>query len=331
VYKRQHEIQHHRQWDTRFVYIVEAIRCSFFYNPFAWVLISQVSQLQELACDETLLSRKRVSFFSYSRCLLKAADHQSDMNHQKHYDDLLGAARLSPAALFLKRRLLAMKTIKQFSKLKNCLLGIVVFISFIGVGYASKNLASNNLIIEKLNGKESFDSPLSIALTTRRISTYSKARTDSSTKQIVNKNETPTIAIDFGKVLQASQQVFFIAPIKGLITDRFDPKSDLFTRKPNQIGIDIEVRKCRSVVATAPGTILRAKRSGNEHFIEIQHEDGFLTRYAHMKTIEIEVGRRVKRGELIGSVGSAKHPTDHHLHYEITHNGKNVDPLSTFL
>jgi beta-lactamase regulating signal transducer with metallopeptidase domain len=141
----KHEIQHHRQWDTRLVYLIEAIRCSLFYNPFAWLMTSQLSLLQELTCDEYLLDRKMVSPINYGRCLLQVAKYQSTISRRIRYIDLLGAASLSPSTLFLKRRLFAMKSIKYFSRVTSYLLGIVVFISFIGVGYASKHIASNTL------------------------------------------------------------------------------------------------------------------------------------------------------------------------------------------
>ena len=141
----KHEIQHHRQWDTRFVYLIEAIRCSLFYNPFAWLMTSQLSLLQELTCDEYLLNRKMVSALNYSRCLLQVAKYQSTISRRIRYRDLLGAASLSLSSFFLKRRLLAMKSIKYFSRVTSYLLGVVVFCSFIGVGYASKQIASNTL------------------------------------------------------------------------------------------------------------------------------------------------------------------------------------------
>ena len=141
----KHEIQHHRQWDTRFVYLLEAIRCSLFYNPFVWLMTSQLSMLQELACDENLLERKTVSPLSYGRCLLQVATYQSTFNRRDKVSDLLGAASLCLSTFPLKRRLLAMKSIKYFSRVTCCLLGVIVFVSFIGVGYASKHIASSTL------------------------------------------------------------------------------------------------------------------------------------------------------------------------------------------
>ncbi len=141
----KHEIQHHRQWDTRLVYLIEFIRCFLFYNPFAWLITSQISLLQELTCDEYLLDRETVSPTNYGRCLLQVAEYQSTNSRRNRYLDLLGAANLSPSAFLLKRRLLAMKSTKCFSRVTSYLLGIVVFSSFIGVGYASKHIVSSTL------------------------------------------------------------------------------------------------------------------------------------------------------------------------------------------
>ena len=141
----RHEVQHHRQWDTRFIYLIELIRCSLFYNPFAWLFASHISLLQELACDENLLDRKVVSPNHYGRCLLQVAEYQSSNNSRNRYFDLLGAASLSRSASPLKKRLLAMKSTKHFSKVTTYLIGIIALCSFIGVGYASKHIGSSTL------------------------------------------------------------------------------------------------------------------------------------------------------------------------------------------
>jgi len=286
----KHEIQHHRQWDTFFVYVIEAIRCSFFYNPFAWVLISQVSKIQELACDETLIGRKRVSSFNYSSCLLKVADYQSKSNQHKAVYGLVGMARLSPSAFFLKRRLLAMKTTKHFSKLKNYLLSVVIFILFISVGYAAKDLTSNSSIGEK--------------------------------------NQEQQLLVE--EVDKRNQKMFSIEPVKGSITTRFGgPWRNPFTHKKDfHSGIDFEARTGTSIVATASGTIRKAQRNGGYGlFVEIQHEKGYKTRYGHMSEIKVKVGQNVEEGEVIGLVGSTGKAVGPHLHYEIIHNDKPVDPL----
>ncbi len=60
----------------------------------------------------------------------------------------------------------------------------------------------------------------------------------------------------------------------------------------------------------------------------IEHSDGYRTRYAHMKSVSVDLGERVEQGHQIGRVGSTGHSTAPHLHFEIiTPDGKFIDPL----
>jgi len=69
----QHELQHHRQGDTRWVHVLEAVRALCFWNPAMPLWSSLLSQFQEFACDAQLVGRRRVSAQAYGRCLLKTA------------------------------------------------------------------------------------------------------------------------------------------------------------------------------------------------------------------------------------------------------------------
>jgi membrane-bound lytic murein transglycosylase D len=69
-----HELQHHRQGDTRFVFLVESIKALFFWNPASYRLARLVDEIQEFACDEALIGRRRFSARAYGRCLLRAAE-----------------------------------------------------------------------------------------------------------------------------------------------------------------------------------------------------------------------------------------------------------------
>jgi murein DD-endopeptidase MepM/ murein hydrolase activator NlpD len=62
--------------------------------------------------------------------------------------------------------------------------------------------------------------------------------------------------------------------------------------------------------------------------VEIDHGGGYSTRYAHLSEIDVKVGDKVARGETIGKSGSTGRSTGPHLHYEVRHNGKAVDPVS---
>lgn len=97
-------------------------------------------------------------------------------------------------------------------------------------------------------------------------------------------------------------------------------------------GVDIASTRDTKVLATANGTIINLKRSdlqaGYGNYIEIDHGNGFITRYAHLNDIQVKIGQRVKKGGIIGTVGNSGGSVAPHLHYEVVRNGKAVDPVN---
>ena len=61
--------------------------------------------------------------------------------------------------------------------------------------------------------------------------------------------------------------------------------------------------------------------------MEIEHGYGFVTKYAHMQNLVVKRGENIKRGQLIGYVGSSGGSTAPHVHYEIIKNGKKINPI----
>ncbi|WP_030107580.1 M23 family metallopeptidase, partial [Actinoalloteichus caeruleus] len=81
------------------------------------------------------------------------------------------------------------------------------------------------------------------------------------------------------------------------------------------------------VVASAAGTVSRVENTGNTSYgrwIEINHGDGWRSRYAHLSSQAVSVGQRVTQGQRIGNVGSTGGSTGPHLHYEHLQNGSPV-------
>ena len=93
-------------------------------------------------------------------------------------------------------------------------------------------------------------------------------------------------------------------------------------------GIDIRAAIGTPVFATADGTILKASINGDwGNLIIISHTDGFETWYAHLNGFNINENQDVKKGAIIGYVGSTGKSTGPHLHYEVKQNGKQLNPL----
>ncbi|TAF54968.1 MAG: M23 family metallopeptidase [Oscillatoriales cyanobacterium] len=83
-------------------------------------------------------------------------------------------------------------------------------------------------------------------------------------------------------------------------------------------GLDFIDEYGAPILATAPGTVIEAGYNGGYgNQITLQHAHGYQTLYAHLSEIEVEVGDRVERGEIIGALGNTGRSTGPHLHYEV--------------
>ena len=116
----------------------------------------------------------------------------------------------------------------------------------------------------------------------------------------------------------------------GYISSYFGERADPFDgREAFHKGVDFAGNLGSDVVAVAAGVVTWAgERSGYGKLIEINHGDGFSTRYAHNERTLVSVGQTVKRGESIALMGSTGHSTGPHVHFEVLKNGRQVDPLS---
>jgi murein DD-endopeptidase MepM/ murein hydrolase activator NlpD len=113
------------------------------------------------------------------------------------------------------------------------------------------------------------------------------------------------------------------------ITSRFGNRLDPFLgRLALHAGIDFRTPIGTRIVATAPGTVITAGKSGGYgNMVEIDHGNGITTRYAHLSSILVNVGDTISAGEAIGRSGSTGRSTGPHLHYEVRLNGEAVDPI----
>jgi murein DD-endopeptidase MepM/ murein hydrolase activator NlpD len=120
-----------------------------------------------------------------------------------------------------------------------------------------------------------------------------------------------------------------IWPAHGWLTGGFGDRSDPITGEPGiHQGIDISTPKGRPVYATADGIVESASYTGDYgNLIAIRHDFGLTTRYGHLNSYNVSIGAPVKRGDVIGYVGSTGRSTGSHLHYEILINDKPTDPL----
>ena len=93
-------------------------------------------------------------------------------------------------------------------------------------------------------------------------------------------------------------------------------------------GIDIPAPRGTAIYATADGIVGRAQRLGGYgNYVEIEHGNMIQTRYGHMSSYIVRPGQQVKRGEIVGYVGSTGRSTGNHLHYEVRIEGAPVNPM----
>ncbi len=113
------------------------------------------------------------------------------------------------------------------------------------------------------------------------------------------------------------------------VNSGFGVRSDPFRGgRAMHAGIDIPGAHATPIYATADGYVGRAGRAGGYgNLVELEHGRGIQTRYGHLASLLVTAGTRVKRGQLIGLMGSTGRSTGTHLHYEVRIDGRAVNPM----
>ena len=116
---------------------------------------------------------------------------------------------------------------------------------------------------------------------------------------------------------------------KGWLSSYFGTRKDPFSGRPTMHkGVDFAGKEGGAIIATASGVVSWADdRHGYGNLIEINHGDGLKTRYGHNKKLLVSAGDVVTKGQVIAIMGSTGRSTGPHVHYEILHNGKQINPL----
>ena len=96
--------------------------------------------------------------------------------------------------------------------------------------------------------------------------------------------------------------------------------------------MDFTAKTGTPIYATGDGVVKSADNSlsGYGNHIEIKHGFGYLTLYGHLSKYKVRRGQRVKRGDIIGYVGSTGRSEAPHLHYEVHKDGKTVNPINFY-
>ena len=132
-----------------------------------------------------------------------------------------------------------------------------------------------------------------------------------------------------------AQDVPEIAPVPGpvKVVSGFGMRMHpILKEKKHHFGVDLRADMGTEVLATAHGKVVKAQsvkkssKPGYGNYVRIQHKDGYETLYSQLSEIKVEEGQEVKQGDVIGLSGSSGVSTGPHLHYEVIHQGKRVNP-----
>jgi murein DD-endopeptidase MepM/ murein hydrolase activator NlpD len=119
-----------------------------------------------------------------------------------------------------------------------------------------------------------------------------------------------------------------IWPVQGIVTSSFGSRTDPFNGEGAfHTGIDIATSKGEAVRAPADGTVIKAGMgTGYGREVVVDHGHGMQTLYAHLSGFAVIAGQDVRRGDILGYVGSSGHSTGPHLHYEVRIHDTPVNP-----
>lgn len=122
-----------------------------------------------------------------------------------------------------------------------------------------------------------------------------------------------------------------IAPLKGdiHITSGFGMRMHPIQKvKKHHFGIDLKAKTGTPVHATSDGIVVKAEmqEGGYGQHIVIRHDEHYQSLYSQLSRMDVSVGQKVEKGDVIGAVGSSGASTAPHLHYEVIKDGKRVNP-----
>lgn len=184
--------------------------------------------------------------------------------------------------------------------------------------------------VNRYKALEGYDNSELVVSTTKRVDVISKELVIQS-KSL---DEILKLAKEKEKLLVA---IPAIQPVKNenlkAMASGFGYRSDPFTKiRKFHAGMDFSAKTGTPIYATGDGVVERADNtaSGYGNHIVIRHGFGYETLYGHLSKYKVRAGQKVKRGDVIGYVGSTGRSEAPHLHYEVHKNGEVVNPLNFY-
>jgi murein DD-endopeptidase MepM/ murein hydrolase activator NlpD len=150
-----------------------------------------------------------------------------------------------------------------------------------------------------------------------------KTESENSFNESYQKEEKYNLSAKTDESKTMTEGAVFFKPLKGIISSRYNPAI-------NHFGLDLVAKPKESVVAVLEGTVIFTGYDPNVgYFIQIQHQNGFVSMYKHNDLLLKKTGEQVRTGEAIAIVGNTgRESTGPHLHFELWYKGEPVNPES---
>lgn len=138
------------------------------------------------------------------------------------------------------------------------------------------------------------------------------------------------IATVWQRLVGGESGASLVYPCTGQITSAYAWRHHPVTGQVEMhYGIDIQGAAGTAVQAAAAGIVREiAEEQVLGIYVVIEHDEGLVTRYAHLQEVSVEAGAKIAKGQVIGKMGNTGLTQDTHLHFEVIVNGQPVDPLS---
>ena len=153
-----------------------------------------------------------------------------------------------------------------------------------------------------------------------------------SFSQLLDRRETELTILDsvlFEKKWKENSEVSGYPVDKGWTSSAYGQRVDPFKGvKAWHAGVDITSRDAKAVVKSLAGgvVVFAGERQGFGKLVEIDHANGYVSRYAHHRELLVSEGMVIQKGDSVGIMGDTGRSTGPHVHLEILKNGKNVNP-----
>lgn len=179
-------------------------------------------------------------------------------------------------------------------------------------------------MLERILKGESIEDSLfsdSVIISSIKSSSLKASHQDSLYREAVEREDRFNVLSEETEKPTTLQNIAFYAPIKGMISSKFDIKKEHY-------GVDVVAPENEAIKASLPGTvILSGWTTETGYTIAIQHENNLISFYKHNSVLLKKIGKKVLAGDVIAIIGnSGELSTGPHLHFELWHKGKAINP-----